>query len=193
MHELEKDDDEWWFILRLWGSRDGEVQTGQTRTYGGRETGREDLSSIFGPLSFSFAVQEIVRPKMTMLRKTKPIQHVKCSLRTLLVFINTPNSNANPHQPTPLLATNMCSKVDCRNCGLATWQGCGMHGENACIWCIMSIMWEWQWLPSIVLSANAHSLLILLHIYSYMRSIRHQWRGSMSKLEERNLQALHTR
>ncbi|KAK1735306.1 hypothetical protein QTG54_013920 [Skeletonema marinoi] len=21
----------------------------------------------------------------------------------------------------------MCSKVDCRNCGLATWQGCGMH------------------------------------------------------------------
>ncbi|KAL7448191.1 hypothetical protein ACHAWC_000432 [Mediolabrus comicus] len=21
----------------------------------------------------------------------------------------------------------MCSKVDCRNCGKATWQGCGMH------------------------------------------------------------------
>lgn len=23
----------------------------------------------------------------------------------------------------------MCSKVDCKNCGKATWQGCGMHGE----------------------------------------------------------------
>jgi len=37
------------------------------------------------------------------------------------------NNTNNKQQYTKYNTSSMCSRVDCRNCGKASWVGCGMH------------------------------------------------------------------